>query len=93
MANPRPAISIAIILLISACASRSDEAWVATKETAVYASANDTETKVLFTIAPGETCTPLRDVEMKVYLHTEIECDKRRGWVTDDRDFEIKRAS
>lgn len=93
MANLRPAIAIAIGLLISACSDKPGEAWVALNSIPVYASYDDVETRMVFTLATGDACTPLRSVEMKVYLHTEIQCEKKRGWVTDDRNFEIKTTS
>ena len=88
-----PTIIVAIALLISACSTRSSEVWVATEETAVYASENEPETTTLFTLAAGDVCTPLRDVVIKVYQHTEIECKSGRGWVIDKQNFNIKVAS
>lgn len=93
MANVRSLIAFATALLISACSADPSGIWVATKATPVYASDSDAETRTLFTVAAGDACKPLRDVETKVYLHTEIECEKGRGWVTDDRNFEIQTAS
>ena len=93
MTNIRPSIAIAAGVLISGCSADPSDIWVATKATPVYASDSDVETATHFTVAAGDTCTPLRDVVMKVYLHTEIECEKGRGWVTDDRNFDIKTAS
>jgi len=61
----------------------------AQKTTPVYASPGDTEGRVLFTLAPGDACTPLRSVVMKAYLHTEIECSNGRGWVIDKQNFSI----
>jgi hypothetical protein len=57
--------------------------------TPVYASESDTERKILFSLRPGDTCSPLRDVVMKAYLHTEIECKSGRGWVVDKQNFNI----
>lgn len=88
-----PTIIVAIALLISACSTRSSEVWVATEETPVYASENEPETTTLFTLAAGDVCTPLRDVVIKVYQHTEIECKNGRGWVIDKQNFNIKVAS
>lgn len=75
---------------MSACSNKAHEVWVATKPTAVYASESDTEGRILFTLATGETCTPLRSVVMKAYLHTEIQCRSGRGWTIDKQNFEIK---
>ena len=92
MTHVRPAIAFAIAFLISACPSRSIEVWVATQETKVYASESEPETRTLFALAAGDSCTPLRDVVVKVYLHTELECEKGRGWVIDKQNFNIKSA-
>ncbi|AJX16762.1 hypothetical protein [Burkholderia ubonensis] len=78
--------------LLSACSNKTDQTWIATKNTPVYASESDTEQKILFTLNPGDACTPVRDVVMKEYLHTEIACPKGRGWVIDKQNFEIKAA-
>lgn len=83
----------AIIIAISACSSNTHEIWVATAATPVYASESDTEAKILFTLAVGSTCTPLRSVVMKAYLHTEIECKSGRGWTIDKQNFDIRTAS
>ncbi len=78
---------------MSACSSKAREVWVATQNTAVYATESDTEGSILFTLAPGDACTPLRSVVMKAYLHTEIECRNGRGWTIDKQNFDIKSAS
>lgn len=93
MTSLRSAIAIAIGLLISACSDQPTGVWVAAKATPVYASNDDAETKTLFILHPGDTCTPLRMVEMKVYQHTEIQCEKGRGWVTSKHNFNIKAAA
>jgi hypothetical protein len=80
----------AIIILMSACTNKAHEVWVATKDTPVYASESDTEERILFTLANGDACTPLRNVVMKAYLHTEIQCKNGRGWVIDKQNFDIK---
>ena len=90
MASHRPVIAVALGLLISACSPKPVGVWVATKATPVYASNEDAETRTLFILRPGDICTPLRMVEMKVYQHTEIQCEKGRGWVTSKRNFNIK---
>jgi hypothetical protein len=90
MTNLRPPFTVAIGLVIAACSAKPTEIWVAARETEVYASNSDTETRTLFTLAAGDTCTPLRDVIMKVYQHTEIECGNGRGWVIDKQNFNIK---
>lgn len=92
MTNLRLTTIIAIFLLIAACSTRPREVWVAKEETPVYASENEPETRTLFALAAGDTCTPLRDVVIKVYQHTEIECSKGRGWVIDKQNFDIKTA-
>ncbi len=84
--------AIAIVLLMSACSEAPSGVWVAAKTVPVYASNNDAETRTLFTLRSGDTCMPLRMVEMKVYQHTEIECEKGRGWVTGKHNFDIKTA-
>lgn len=92
MASLHLAITVAIGLLISACSDKPRGIWVAAKAIPVYASNGDAETTTLFTLAPGDACTPLRIVETKVYQHTEIECEKGRGWVTSKQSFDIKTA-
>lgn len=83
-------IAFAAAGFLSACSSKMDQVWTATKSTPVYASESDTEQKVLFTLNAGDTCTPVREVVMKEYLHTEISCGKGRGWVIDKQNFKIK---
>jgi hypothetical protein len=90
MRNILPAIIIAIGILMSACSNKTHEVWVATKATPVYASESDTEGRILFTLATGDTCTPLRSVVMKAYLHTEIQCKSGRGWTIDKQNFDLK---
>ncbi|MGN6651305.1 hypothetical protein [Trinickia sp.] len=93
MTNFRLSGAIAIALLICACSEQPSGIWVAAKATPVYASNDDAETRTLFTLRPGDACTPLRMIEMKVYQHTEIECEKGRGWVTGKHNFNIKAAA
>jgi uncharacterized GH25 family protein len=76
---------LALIVLMSACTNKAHEVWMATKDTPVYASES-----IIFTLAVGDTCTAVRDVVMKSYLHTEIQCKKGRGWVVDKQNFDIK---
>ncbi len=83
-------IAIATGVLMSACSNKMHQVWVATRSTPVYASQSDTEEKILFTLAAGDACIPLRDVVMKVYLHTEMQCKNGRGWVIDKQNFDIK---
>lgn len=90
MSNTLATIFIATGMLLSACSKNTHEVWVAKKYTAVYASESDTEEKILFTVAIGDSCTPLRSVVMKAYLHTEIQCRSGRGWVVDKQNFDIK---
>lgn len=85
-------IAIATGSLMSACSNKTHQVWVATRSTPVYASQSDTEEKILFTLAAGDACTPLREVVMKVYLHTEMQCKNGRGWVIDKQNFDIKSA-
>ncbi|WP_341316681.1 hypothetical protein WN982_35615 [Paraburkholderia sp. IMGN_8] len=86
------AIAIGTEVLMSAC-SHKNEVWVATKSTPVYASDSDAEDRVLFTLAAGDSCIPLREgVVVKAYLHTEIQCKNGRGWVIDKQNFDIKSA-
>ena len=93
MKNLLSAISITIGILISACSTKTGEVWVAAEGTPVYASANDAETRELFTLFAGDSCIPLRSVFEKVYLHTEIQCENGRGWVIDQQNFNITSAS
>jgi len=85
--------AIAAGFLMSACSHKS-EVWTAHKSTSVYASENDGEddlhNKILFTLDVGDTCNPMREKVMQVYQHTEIQCDKGRGWVIDKQNFDIK---
>ena len=81
---------LALIVLMSACTNKAHEVWMATKDTPVYASESDSEERIIFTLAVGDTCTAVRDVVMKSYLHTEIQCKKGRGWVVDKQNFDIK---
>ena len=92
MRNLVTAIATAIGVLISACSTNAHDVWVARKYTPVYASESDTEERVLFTLAAGDMCTPLRNVVMKAYLHTEIQCKRGRGWVIGKQNFDIKSA-
>jgi hypothetical protein len=85
-----PTVTIAIGILASACSHKTQEIWVATKATPVYASESDTEARILFSLTTGDTCTPLRGVVMKEYLHTEIQCKSGRGWTIDKQNFDIK---
>ena len=90
-------ISVPMLLLnalvATACSKeRTAEVWTASQSTPVYASEKDTEDRVLFTLAPGDTCAPLRSVIMKAYLHTEIQCKDRRGWIIDKQNFDIRPA-
>jgi hypothetical protein len=87
-----PTILIAIGIPMSACSNKAHEVWVATATTPVYASESDTEERILFTLATGDTCTPLRSVVMKAYLHTEIQCQSGRGWTIDKQNFGIESA-
>lgn len=82
--------AIAIGIPTSACSRNVHEVWVVTKPTPVYASERDTEEKILFTLATGDTCSPLRDVVMKAYLHTEIQCKSGAGWTIDKQNFDIR---
>lgn len=90
MRNILPAITIATGILMSGCSNKAEESWVTTKATPVYASEGDSEQRILFTLAIGDTCTPLRSVVMKAYLHTEIQCKRGRGWTIDKQNFDIK---
>jgi uncharacterized GH25 family protein len=81
---------LGLIVLMSACTNKAHEVWVATKDTPVYASESDTEERVVFSLAIGDACTPVQDVVMKTYLHTEIQCKKGRGWVVDKQNFNVK---
>jgi hypothetical protein len=92
MRNILTAIIVAIGIPMSACSNKSPEVWVVTTATPVYASERDTEGRILFTLATGDTCTPLRSVVMKAYLHTEIQCKSGRGWIIDKQNFDIKSA-
>jgi hypothetical protein len=85
----RFAVDIALGVLMSAC-SHQTEIWTATQATQVYASESDTDTRILFTLNPGDSCEPLREVMMKSYLHTEIQCKRGRGWVIDKQNFVVK---
>lgn len=90
-------ISVPMLLLnalvATACSGEHAAAvWTAKQSTSVYASEEDTEDEVLFTLVPGDTCTPLRSAVMKVYLHTEIQCKNGRGWVIDRQNFDIQPA-
>lgn len=78
---------------MSACSDKTRDVWVATKDTAVYATESDSEERVLFKLAPGDACTPLRSVVMKAYLHTEIRCKNGHGWTIEKQNFDIKSAS
>ncbi len=90
MRNILTAIIVAIGIPMSACSNKTHEVWVATTATPVYASESDTEARILFTLATGDTCTPLRSIVMKAYLHTEIQCKSGRGWTIDKQNFDIK---
>ncbi|MDR1425021.1 MAG: hypothetical protein LBI92_10540 [Azoarcus sp.] len=68
------------------------ELWIATKHIAVYASETDGEEVILFQLKPGDVCTPLREVAIKVYLHSEILCEKGKGWVIDKTSFDVRKA-
>ena len=48
-------IAFAAAGFLSACSSKMDQVWTATKSTPVYASESDTEQKVLFTLNAGDT--------------------------------------
>lgn len=90
-------ISVPMLLvnaLVATACSREHAAavWTAKQSTSVYASEEDTEDRVLFTLVPGDACTPLRSVAMKVYLHTEIQCKKGHGWIIDRQNFDIQPA-
>ncbi|BBP96846.1 hypothetical protein BSFA1_19750 [Burkholderia sp. SFA1] len=92
MKKSLPLISLTMGALMSAC-SQKDETWIATRSTPVYASKSDTEERILFTLNAGDTCTAKREVIMKSYLHTEIECKRGRGWVIDKQNFNIQAGS
>lgn len=81
---------VGIGIVMTACSNKSHEVWVAARSTPVYASVSDTEERVLFTLTTGDSCTPLRDVVMKAYLHTEVQCKNGRGWVIDKQNFDVK---
>jgi hypothetical protein len=85
-------IGFSFTILMVACSTKSHEVWIAAKDTRVYASESDTEERTLFTLAAGDSCTPLRHVVKKVYLHTEVQCKSGRGWVVDKQNFDIKVA-
>jgi len=89
MRKPFPTVTIAIGILMAACSNKAHEIWVATKATSVYASDSDSEGRSLFRLATGDTCTPVRSVVMKAYLHTEIQCKSGRGWTIDKQNFDI----
>jgi hypothetical protein len=77
-------------IMMSAC-SHKDEVWVATKSTSVFASDSDAEGRILFTLAAGDSCIPLREgTVVKAYLHTEIQCEHGRGWTIQKQNFDIK---
>jgi len=84
-------LSAAIAAITVACTGKNAEVWTTTKATPVYAAHSDTEQQVSFTLAPGDTCILLRSVVMKAYLHTEIQCEKGRGWVIDEQNFDIRK--
>ena len=91
-------ISVPMLLLnavvATACSKEhASEVWTAKQSTPVYVSDKDTEDRVLFTLVPGDTCTPLRSVVMKAYLHTEVQCKDGRGWVIDKQNFDIQPAA
>lgn len=90
MNNILLASAIVVGVLISACSYKQHQVWTAIRSTPVYASESDGENEVVFTLTPGDTCTPLRDIVMKAYLHTEIQCKSGRGWVVDKRNFSIR---
>lgn len=80
-------------VVATACSKEHAAAvWTAKQSTSVYASEKDTEDRVLFTLMPGDTCTPLRSVVMKAYLHAEIQCKDGRDWVIDKQNFDIQSA-
>jgi hypothetical protein len=85
--------AIVLPLLISACARElHDEMWTATAPAHVYGAKEDGEGStdgVVFTLDSGESCLALREIVMKVYLHTELQCAKGRGWVTSEENFKI----
>jgi hypothetical protein len=81
---------LAIMLFMSACTNKPREVWTAIRETPIYASESDTEERVVFTVAVGDTCSPVREIVMKAYMHTEIECKSGRGWVVDKQNFVVK---
>ena len=89
MRKALPLIISTVGALMSAC-SQKDETWTATRNTPVYASESDTEEQILFTLNAGDMCTAKREVIMKSYLHTEIECKRGRGWVIDKQNFSIQ---
>lgn len=91
MKNLVPALLLAVVAA-SACSRTESEVWVTTETTHVYASQSDIEDRVLFVLAPGDACVPLRSVIQKAYLHTEIQCGNRRGWVIDKQNFDVRRA-
>jgi hypothetical protein len=89
MRKSLPLIISTLGALMSSC-SHKDETWTATRSTSVYASESDTEKRILFTLDAGDRCTAKREVIMKSYLHTEIECKRGRGWVIDKQNFNIQ---
>lgn len=78
MRKIRAMVVILTGMMVSACTKNAHEVWVAKKDTSVYESESDTEQRILFTLAIGDACTPLRSVVMKAYLHTEIQCKSGR---------------
>jgi hypothetical protein len=82
MGLPRLLAFAGLSILLAAC-SQPRETWTVTKRTDVYASERDGEEKVLFSLAEGETCTPIGERMEKVYVHTEIQCKAGQGWVVD----------
>lgn len=85
-------VLLGVAVVAGACSKKHAEVWTTKKSTPVYASQSDTEDRVVFTVAPGDTCSPLRSVVMKAYLHTEIQCKDKRGWVIDKQNFDIRPA-
>lgn len=87
-----PVLLLAAVVAGACSKKHAEEVWTTKKSTPVYASQSDTEDRVLFTLTLGDTCTPLRSVVMKAYLHTEIQCKDGRGWVVDKQNFDIRPA-
>jgi hypothetical protein len=89
-------LSVGMIIVTGALmfgCSQKHEIWITTQQTPVYASNGESGNEpVLFVLDVGDACTPIREVIMKSYLHTEIQCKRGRGWVIEKQNFEVKQG-